>query len=84
MVSDAGPTRRGRIGRRLSALAALAAAAAAAVLLSPDPLADVFFAAWVLFAVAVAAAGWVGARRGRPAVVWLAALLLPGLVVAGM
>lgn len=70
--------------RLLGVLAAVAATVAAAYVLLPDPLADVFFAAWVLAAVGLAAVGGLAAWRGRTAVVWLAGLLLAGLAVLGM
>lgn len=70
--------------RLLGALAAVAALAAAAYLLLPDPLADVFFAAWVLAAVGLAAVGGLAAWTARTALVWLAGLLLSALAVVGI
>lgn len=70
--------------RLLAALAVVAALAAGALLLWPDPLADVFFAGWVLVAIGLAVAGAAGAWTDRTPVAWLAALLLAGLAVVGM
>lgn len=78
-------TGRASAGSRLSAaLAVLVAAVAAVALLLPIPLADAFFAGWVLFGVALAVAGAVGAWTNRTALVWTAALLTTGLAVVGM
>ena len=70
--------------RLLGALGALSASAAAVALLSPRPLADAFFAAWVLGSVGVALVGAVAAWTNRTPLVWVAALLLTGLSIAGM
>lgn len=70
--------------RLLGTLAAAAAAVAAGTILLPEPLADVFFAGWVLAAVGLAAVGGVAAWTDRTALVWLTALLLSGLAVLGM
>lgn len=70
--------------RLLSALAVLTTVAAAGYLLLPPPLADAFFAAWVLFAVGLALLGAVGAWSERPVLVWAAALALTALSVVGM
>jgi hypothetical protein len=76
---------RARAGSRLSAaLAVLVAVVAAVALLLPNPLADAFFAGWVLFGVALAVAGAVGAWTNRTALVGAAALLTTGLAVVGM
>jgi hypothetical protein len=74
----------GAIGRLSGALAVLSAAAAASYLLFPAPLADVFFAGWVLVAVGLAVVGGVAAWTNRTPLAWAAALLLTGLSIAGM
>lgn len=68
----------------LGLLALLTTGIAAGYLLYPVPLADVFFAGWVMFGVGLALAGAVGAWTDRTALVWVAALLLTGLSIAGM
>lgn len=70
--------------RLLGGLAVLLAVVAAVVLLFPRPLADAFFAAWVLFVVVLAIVGALGAWTRRTALVWVSALLLTGLTVVGM
>lgn len=70
--------------RLLGAVAALVAIAAATALLFPAPLADAFFAGWVLVALLLALVGGVGAWTDRTPLVWAAALLLTGLSVVGM
>lgn len=72
------------VSRLLAGVSAVLAGLAAVVLLFPQPLADAFFAAWVLFAVILAVFGAIGAWTRRSALVWVAALLLSGLTVAGM
>ena len=75
---------RGRVSRLLSALAVLAASVACGVLLFPDPLADAFFAGWVLVGVVLSLVGAVGAWTNRTPLVWVAALLLAVLVIMGL
>lgn len=70
--------------RLLSVLAILVVGVAAGYILLPDPLADVFFAGWVLFSVGLAIVGGFGAWTNRTPLVWLAALLLTGLSILGM
>lgn len=72
------------ISRLLGALAVLSAVAAASHLLSPAPLADAFFAGWVVVAVGLAAVGGFAAWTNRTPLAWAAALLLAGLSIAGM
>lgn len=72
------------VSRLLASLSMVLAGVAAVVLLFPQPLADAFFAAWVLFAVLLAVFGAIGAWTRRSALVWVAALLLSGLTVVGM
>ncbi|QLG61633.1 hypothetical protein [Halorarum salinum] len=73
-----------RVGRLLAALSVVAGAVAGVVLLLPDPLADVFYAWWVLVgALLLPLAGAVGAWTGRTALVPLAALLEATLAVVG-
>lgn len=84
MVSALQPSTRRTGSRVLSVLAVLAASIAATALLFPAPLADVFFAGWVLFSVSLTLAGTVGVLTGRTPLVWLAALLLTGLSIIGM
>lgn len=71
-------------GRVFSVAAVLAAVGAAHVLLFPNPLADVFFAGWVLVGVVLSIVGAVGAWTNRTALTWVAALLLIGLAGIGM
>lgn len=74
-----------RTGSRVfGVLAIVSTIVAAAVLLLPDPLADVFFAGWVLFSVILALVGGLGTWTNRTPLVWLAALLLTGLSIVGM
>jgi hypothetical protein len=72
------------VSRLLASLSFVLAGVAAVVLLFPQPMADAFFAAWVLFAVLLAVFGAIGAWARRSALVWVAALLLSGLTVVGM
>ncbi len=72
------------VSRFLAGLAVVLATLAAIVLLVPRPLADAFFAAWVLFAVVLAVVGALGAWTRRTALVWVTALLLAGLSIVGM
>jgi hypothetical protein len=65
--------------RLLGVLAILAASFAASYLLLPNPLADVFFAGWVLGSVALALVGGIAAWTNRTPLVWVAALLLTAL-----
>lgn len=70
---------------RLSgALAGLLAIVVAVAVLSPTPLADVFFAGWVLAAVALALVGGGAAWTCRTPLVWLTGVLLAALSVAAM
>jgi len=78
------PTPRSATSRLSSALAVLAAGAAGAYLLSPDPLGDAFFTGIVLLGVAFALVGGIAAWTDRTPLVWVAALLLTGLSIAGM
>jgi hypothetical protein len=69
-------------GRRLlGALAALLAVAAAVLLLLPNPLADAFFAAWVIGSALIALVGGVAAWTNRTPLAWVAAILLSALSV---
>lgn len=69
------------VSRLLGVLAVLSTAIAAGYLLAPDPLADVFFAGWVLFSVVLALVGAVGAWTNRRPLLWVAALALTGLSI---
>lgn len=73
-----------RVSRLLSVLAVVSTCVAAGYLLFPRPLADVFFAGWVLFGVVLSLVGGIGAWTNRPSLVWVAALLLAGLSIVGM
>lgn len=84
MPSTATISRRRTVSRLLSALAILAVGVAAVSLLRPRPLADAFFAGWVLLSVGIAIVGGFGAWTNRTPLVWLAALLLVGLSILGM
>lgn len=70
--------------RLLSAFAILAASAAAIYLLFPTPLADAFFAGWVLISVILPLIGGLGVWTNRTILVWIAALLMTGLSIIGM
>lgn len=70
--------------RVLGVLAVIAVGMASGVLLLPDPLADVFFAGWVVGSVGLALVGAAGAWTNRAPLVWVAALLLVGLSIVGM
>lgn len=70
--------------RSLGALSALSAGAAAVVLLSPNPLADAFFAGWVAVGVGLALVAGVAAWTNRPPLLWLATFALAALCVVGM
>ncbi len=70
--------------RALGALAVLLAVVAAGFLLAPRPLADVFFAGWVVVAVGIALAGGFAAWTNRRGLLWVAALALTALAIVGM
>lgn len=70
--------------RVLSGFAVVAASVAAGALLLPEPLADVFFAGWVVGSVGLTLLGALGAWTNRSPLVWVAALLLTGLSIVGM
>lgn len=72
------------VSQLLGGLAVVLAGLGAVLLLFPQPLADVFFAAWVLFAVILAVVGALGAWTRRTPLLWVAALLLVGLSIVGM
>lgn len=72
------------VSRLLSVLAVLSASVAGSYLLFPNPLADVFFAGWVLVGVILSLVGGIGAWTNRTPLVWVAALLLTGLAIVGM
>ncbi len=72
------------VSRLLGGFSVVLAGGAAVILLFPRPLADAFFAAWVLFAVILTVVGALGAWTRRPALSWMAALLLSGLSIVGM
>lgn len=72
------------VSRFLGAIAAIWTFVAATLLLSPRPLADAFFAGWVVIAVALALTGAVAAWTRRTPIVWVAAILLSGLAVVGV
>lgn len=76
-------TDAGTLSRGLAGGAVVVSLLAAAVLLSPAPLADVFFAGIVLLSPLLAAVGAAGAWTGHTAVVWVAALLSVGLTLVG-
>lgn len=73
-----------RASRLLSVLAVVSTSVAASYLLFPRPLADVFFAGWVLFSTLLSLVGAIGAWTNRLSLVWVAALLLAGLSIVGM
>ena len=84
MTSHPGSPSAESASRLLSVFALLSAIIAATVLLFPDPLADAFFAAWVLFSVGLTLVGGVGAWTDRTPLVWLAAFSMLLLSVLGM
>ncbi|WP_458210805.1 hypothetical protein [Haladaptatus sp. NG-SE-30] len=77
------PTAR-TTSRLLSALALFSTSVAAVFLLFPEPLADAFFAGWVLFSVVLSLVGGIGAWTNRTSLVWVTALLMTGLSILGM
>ncbi|MBP1987346.1 hypothetical protein [Halolamina salifodinae] len=76
-------TDAGTLSRGLAGGAVLAALLASAVLLFPQPPADVFFTGIVLLCPLFAVVGAAGAWTGHTALVWVAALLSVGLTLAG-
>lgn len=74
----------GKVGRLLGVLAILSASVAGSYLLLPTPLADVFFAGWVLVSVILSLVGGIGAWTNRTPLTWVAALSLTGLSIVGM
>lgn len=84
MSSEFGRSSAESISRLLSVLAVLSATVATIVLLFPDPLADAFFTAWVLFSVGLTLVGGIGAWANRTPLIWLTALLMLLLSVVGM
>jgi hypothetical protein len=70
--------------RVLSGLAVLGTIIAAGLLLFPNPLADAFFAGWVLFSILLTLVGAGGAWTNRTPLVWVTALLMIGLAIIGM
>lgn len=72
------------VSRFLAAVAVLVTVLAAVAFLLPRPLADAFFAGWVLFSVGLALLGAVAAWTRRRPLLWLAALAMTGLSVVGM
>lgn len=72
------------VSRLFSALAILSASSAAGLLLFPAPLADAFFAGWVVGSVGISLVGGIGAWTNRTPLVWVAALFLTGLSIVGM
>lgn len=73
-----------RVSRLLSLLAILSASVAATVLLFPDPLADVFFAGWVLFSVGLTIVGGFAAWTSRTPLIWVTSILLLIVSILGM
>lgn len=84
MVSPYQSPSLGNASRLLSVLAVLSASVAGGYLLLPHPLADVFFAAWVLVSVILSLVGGIGAWTNRTPLVWVVALLLTVLSIVGM
>lgn len=72
------------LGRLFGVLAVLSAGSAAVALLLPNPLADAFFAAWVLGSVAVSVVAAAAAWANRTPLAWAGALLLAALSILGM
>lgn len=78
-------SRSAETGRRLlGALTVLSAVVAAVSLLFPNPLADAFFAAWVVGSVLLALVGGVAAWTNRAALAWVAALLMTALSIVAI
>lgn len=78
-------SRSAETGRRLlSALTVLSAVVAAVIVLLPNPLADAFFAAWVVGSVLLALVGGVAAWTNRTPLAWVAALLLTALSIVAI
>jgi hypothetical protein len=78
------PSRAERLVGLSSGLAVAAAVLAAGMLLFPRPLADAFFAGWVLVAVGLTVLGAAAAWTDRTPLAWIAALLLAALSIVGM
>lgn len=72
------------VSRLLSGVAVGITVLAAIAWLFPRPLADAFFAGWVLFGVGLALLGALGTWTRRTPVVWVAALLLTVLSIVGI
>lgn len=84
MVPAFQPSTAKTISRVLGILAVLSTILTAGILLSPNPLADVFFAGWVTFSILLSTAGAGAAWTNRTPLLWVAAVLLTGLLVMGM
>lgn len=84
MISASGDSVGIAVSRLLSVVAVLWASVVAASFLTPDPFADVFFAAWVLVAAGLAIAGGVAIWTFRTALSWVSGLSLGALSVLGM
>lgn len=72
------------VSHLFSILAILSASVAAIYLLLPNPLADAFFAGWVLVSVILTLVGGIAVWTNRTPLVWVAALLLTALSIVGM
>lgn len=84
MVSKSWPSTAETASRVLSGIAIALTGIAAVVFLFPDPLADVFFAAWVLGSVSIACLGGFAAWTNRTPLAWIAALSLTAISILGM
>lgn len=74
----------GMVSRLLSLLAVLSASLAAIFLLFPDPLADAFFAGWILFSVGLTIVGGLATWTNRTPLVWVTSILLLIVSILGM
>ncbi|WP_227380332.1 hypothetical protein [Haladaptatus halobius] len=70
--------------RLLGTLAVISTSVAAIYLLLPNPLADAFFAGWVLVSVILSLVGGIAAWKQWIPLVWVAALLMTALSIVGM
>lgn len=84
MVPAFQPSTAKTTSRVLGILAVLSTIVTAGILLSPNPLADVFFAGWVTFSILLSIAGAGAAWTNRTPLLWVAAVLLICLSVVGM
>ncbi|WP_227378095.1 hypothetical protein [Haladaptatus halobius] len=81
-TSQSSPAHTG--SRLLGVLAVLSTSVAAIYLLLPNPLADAFFAGWVLVSVILSLVGGIAAWKQWTPLVWVVALLMTALSIMGV